>query len=107
VTQRWPKRNFSPAGSGGGVVVNAGALDAGPITLRGGIVDGEDQLVAGEAQHQRLDGVARTSPRPRKTRVVRRPENVVKAAELVGDAGGSEPGGDGAPAFGQEGPQKQ
>jgi hypothetical protein len=90
-----------------GVVVNAGALDAGPITLRGGIVDGEDQLVAGEPQHQRLDGVAEQARGRERRAASDGPENVVKAAELVGDAGGSEPGGDGAPALGQEGPQKQ
>src|SRR5271156_4579333 len=93
--------------SRGGVVVNACPLDARAITFGGGIVDGKDQLFAGATQEQRFDHAAETASGHDRRASADGPKDVVKATEVGSDAGGSEPGGDGAPALGQQHAQQQ
>jgi hypothetical protein len=92
-------------GARGGVVVQAGALDFGAVTLRGGVVQGEQPArarveVAAEAVEEQGGEQAGLAP-------AEGAQQGVAAAEVVGDAPGAEPGGGGAAAAGQEQAQEQ
>src|ERR1700722_17288703 len=81
--------------SGSGVVVHAGTLDMGTIPFRRGIVDGEDEAVAGESQHECLDDEAEKATGHGGRSTPNSPEDIVKAPEVHGDARGTEPRGEG------------
>ena len=85
----------------GGYVRNAWYVAAWADSL------GEEQVVSGAAQQQRLDDAAEQARGRERRPAPDGPEDVVRATEVVGDAGGTEPGSDGAPALGQQGSQKQ
>ena len=86
-------------GPGRGVVVDAGALDAGAVALRRRVVQGEQPMLAGvqptqhEAQQPASQEVGLASDGA---------QQIVIKAEVSADAGGAEPGGGGASAAGEE-----
>jgi len=90
---------FLASRPGTGVVVDAGALDAGAVTRGGGIVDGYQEaagiLRAGTGGHPGAEGHGFGA-------AADRVNGVVSAAKVVADAAGAEPGGSGATTGGQE-----
>ncbi len=89
----------------GGVVVQAGALDAGAVALGGRVVQGQQPARAG------VDGAVEVAEQQGSAggdlAAAEGAEQRVGAAEFVGDAGGAEPGGGGASAVGQEFAEEQ
>jgi hypothetical protein len=92
-----------PGGTGAGVVVDATAFDFGAVARRGGIVDGHGQAPAPE---QRLDGEQGAAGQVAGP-LTDGADGGVGGAEGVGDAGGAEPGSDGAAALGEEDADQQ
>jgi hypothetical protein len=76
---------------------------AGARARRGRVVDGEQQVVAGRLAHPGPQGSARQSVGEPLCAPAGGPQGAGGRAELVGDAGGAEPGGNGAPAAGEQG----
>ncbi len=90
-----------------GVVVDAGALHVRTVAGGRGIVEGEHQVVAGSPTHQRPQGATQQTGGQRLGATASGPEGAVSAAEGGGDAGGAQPAGDRAPAFGEQGAEEQ
>ena len=90
-------------GARAGVVMDAGTLDLGAIAWGGRVVDGHRQ--AWSAQ-QRLDGEEGANGHVRGL-AADGPDGGVGRAEVVGDTGGAEPGGDGAASAGEEDAEQQ
>src|SRR5262249_38280117 len=84
---------------GGGVVVGAGAFDAGAVAGGGAVVLGQQQ--AARARQAGADGLPGGQGHLLGA-AADGVDGVVGGAERVGDAGGAEPGGGGAPAVGEE-----
>ena len=93
--------------SGMGVVVNAGALDAGTIASGGRIIDGEQEVVAGSLSHERLESAAEQAAGQVGGASSGGPEGVVGRSEVGSDGGGTEPAGDGASPLGEEGSEEE
>src|SRR5271168_2024895 len=91
-----PIEELLARGTGSRVVVNPRSLDAGTIPFGGRVIDGEEQVVAGNAKDERLEG------NPQETRghglraATDSPKDIVAAAEVPGDPSRTEPRGDGA-----------
>ena len=96
-----------PGRAGAGVVVDAGALDAGAVARRGRVVEGKEQVVAWGAAHQRLQGATQQAVGQGVGASAGGPEGVVGRAEGVADSRGAEPGGDGASAAREQGAEQQ
>src|SRR5258708_2461477 len=82
-----------------GMVVDASALDPGAIAFSGGVVDADHQTLGLEQRTDNIDN-------DRDGHVVDLSANsanrAVALAEVVGNAGGAEPGSDGAAVSGEE-----
>ena len=91
----------------GGVVVHAGALDAGAVAGRGAVVQGEEQALARGLAEQRQQRAGQQARGQGLGASAGGSQGVVGGAEGVGDAGGAEPGGDGAAAAGEQGAAQQ
>src|SRR6266481_9888310 len=94
------------SGARRGVMVDAGPLDAGTEPFCRGIVNGERQVVPAEPDQQRLEHEAEKACGDKGAAPSHRPEQRIRAAEVNGDASGTEPRGDRATALGQENSQK-
>src|SRR5262249_60071334 len=90
-----------------GVVVDAGALDAGAVAGRRRVVEGKEQPLARAGGHQRPEDVTEQTEGEVAGVPARGPEGAVGGAEIVGDARGAEPRGDGAAAAGEQGADEE
>jgi hypothetical protein len=72
---------LATGGAGGGVVVDAGALDVGPVTPGGGVVDAKQQTLA---LQQGIDGAEQLDGHP-VCFAAGGPDGGVSQAELVLD----------------------
>jgi hypothetical protein len=86
------------------VVVQASALDVATIALGGAVVDGEEQRPVGGKP---VEGVAEQQAREEVGVASQGRQEIVVSREAVADVGGTEPTGDGAATFGEEGTQEQ
>jgi hypothetical protein len=94
---------FLAGGTGAGVVVDATAFDMRAVARGGGVVDGQTQASLPEQGFDGQEGggghvvgVASDGA-----------DGDVTPAEVGGDAGGAEPGGDGASPLGEEDAEQQ
>jgi hypothetical protein len=94
-----------PGRAGGRVVVEPGALDVRPVAIGRRVVEGERQpRAAGDQRPDRREAQERgdaIGP------LAGRRDGGVAGAELVAQPGRPDPGGDGPPAAGQDGPEEQ
>jgi hypothetical protein len=87
--------------------MDASTLNMGAIAGGGRVVDSEAQGAFARPTHQGLEGGTEQTVAERIGTTASSPESGVGAAEVNVDAGRTEPGGNGASSFGEEGTDKK
>lgn len=85
--------------------MDAGSLDPGSVTSGGGVIDGHGEPLD-PAQHG-ADGADDQQRGDGPGLLARRGDGDVAGSELIGEPDGANPGGDGASAAGEDGPDEQ